>query len=774
MAQILMTPIIYIKKYLMLIASLFLFQIANAQYTQTIIGKVIDESSQQELPGATIVVSDLSSQIGTTTNERGDFKLDNVPIGRRTIEISFLGYETIIIPSVMLTTGKELVLNVEIKESVVALKEVVVASTNKHRAQNTMATISARSFSVEETRRYAGGLDDPGRLVSVYAGVSDGNVESNGIIVRGNNPSGVVYRIEGVDVGNPNHFAGEDLLGGGFVSVLSNHVLGNSDFLTGAFPAEYGNALSAVFDMKLRNGNTNKYEHSFQIGAMGIDLSSEGPIGKEKRASYVVNYRYSTFGLMGNFVPKGSGLPAYQDISFKLNCPIKNGTISVWGTGGLDEYQFNKEIDDKYKCGIGGFSFKKILNESTYINSSLAVNAYTKSNRLYEEIDSENLLKHRMENLDGKYTFSTYVNKRLSKRHQNRTGVNVLSPFYSFDNKLREKQSPSLVQLSDAKGNSFQLQFYSQSKYNITDKLIVTPGIHFQYFELNKKFTYEPRIGISYAANERQTISFAYGKHSQTQMLNLYFVEKTINNIVEKPNQNLDFTIAHHFIGGYEFKINENTRVKIEPYLQLLTNVPVIADSSFSTLNFEVANTFNEALVSKGTGRNIGIDFTLERFLHNNFYYLFTASVFDSKYKGGDGVERNTRYNKNYMINALAGKEWALGPNHMNFFGINGRVYLKGGDRYGNLNPVASQQAQELILNDKGLFDLKYPITGRFDISLTYTRNKPKSSHIFALQILNVTGSAIRYFSVYNSELNTMEQSVERFVMPSISWKVEF
>jgi len=769
-----MKPTIYIKKYLILIVGLILFQVSYAQYTQTITGRVIDESSQKELPDVSVVVSDLSPQKGTTTNGRGDFKLNNIPIGRRTIVISIMGYETIIIQSVMLTTGKELVLNVEIKESVTSLNEVVVASTNKHRAQNTMATISARSFSIEETRRYAGGLDDPGRLVSVFAGVSDGNVESNGIIVRGNSPSGVVYRIEGVDVGNPNHFAGEDLLGGGFVSVLSNYVLGNSDFLTGAFPAEYGNALSAVFDMKLRNGNTNKYEHSLQIGAMGIDLSSEGPIGKEKRTSYVVNYRYSTFGLMDKFVPKGSGLPAYQDISFKLNYPIKNGTISVWGTGGLDEYQYKNEIDDKYKCGIGGFSFKKILNESTYINTSLAVNAYTKSNRLYEGTDSEHFLKHRMENLDGKYTFSTYVNKRLSKCHQNRTGINILSPFYSFNNKLREEQLQPFSQLSSAKGNSLQFQFYSQSKYNITGKLIVTPGIHFQYFKLNNKYIYEPRVGISFAANERQTLSFAYGKHSQTQMLNLYFIEKTSNNIVEKPNLNLDFTIAHHFIGGYEFKINENTRVKIEPYLQLLTNVPVIADSSFSTLNFEVANTFNEALVNEGTGRNIGIDFTLERFLNNNFYYLLTASVFDSKYKGGDGIERNTRYNKNYMVNVLAGKEWALGSNHTNFFGINGRVYLKGGDRYGTMNQIASQKAQNMILNDEGLFDVKYPTTGRVDVSLTYTRNRPNYSHIFALQILNVTGSAIRYYSVYNSELNTMEQRVDRFLLPSISWKVEF
>jgi hypothetical protein len=745
----------------------------KAQYTQSISGKIIDEGNQKGLPFASVIVSDLTPPVATIANEKGEFRLNNIPIGRRTIEISFLGYETLKIPSVMLNSGKELVLNVEIKESITSLKEVVITSTNKHKPQNAMASISARSFSVEETRRYAGGLDDPGRLVSVFAGVSDGNVESNGIIVRGNNPSGVVYRIEGVDVGNPNHFAGEDLLGGGFVSVLSNHVLGNSDFFTGAFPAEYGNALSAVFDMKLRNGNTNQFEHSVQVGALGIDLSSEGPIDKERKSSYVANYRYSTFGLMGAFLPEDSGLPEYQDISFKLNFPKKNGTISIWGTGGLDAYK-TENIDDKYQCGIGGLNFKQILNESTYLNTSLAVNVYTKSNRLYSGLGDEKFLKHRMENMEGKYTLSTYLNKKFGKRHQNRTGINVLSHFYSFDNKLTESQSKPFEQLSDTEGNDIQVQVFSQSKYNINDKLAFTPGIHFQYFGLNKNYSYEPRIGINYAAGNRQTISFAYGKHSQTQMLALYFVQKKVNNTIEKPNLDLDFTTAHHFIGGYEMKINENLRLKIEPYLQLLRDVPVIADSSFSTVNLETANTFNEALVNKGTGRNIGIDFTLERFLKNNFYYLFTASVFDSKYKGGDGIERNTRFNKNFIVNALGGKEWVVGKKKTDFLGINGRLYIKGGDRHGTMNQVLSQQANELIYNDEGLFDEQYPVTGRCDLSVTYTRNKQKTSNIFALQVLNVTGSAIRYYSVYSSELNSMIQKVERFIMPSVSWKIEF
>jgi hypothetical protein len=226
--KIMMVKLIFLKKELCkcftLILMLSFSQLIFSQQVQTISGKVVDESSQVELIGASIIITDVTPKIGTITNEKGEFTLNHVPIGRRNIQVSYLGYATANIASVMLTSGKVLVINVGLKESVTSLNEVVVTSENKHQAQNSMATISARSFSVEETRRYAGGLDDPGRLASVFAGVSDGNIESNGIVVRGNCPSGVIYRIEGVEIGNPNHFAGEDFLGGGFVSVLSNQV----------------------------------------------------------------------------------------------------------------------------------------------------------------------------------------------------------------------------------------------------------------------------------------------------------------------------------------------------------------------------------------------------------------------------------------------------------------------------------------------------------------------------------------------------------------------
>jgi len=311
----------------------------DGKLTQTIKGKVVDQETQQPLIGAIITVSNTDPPIGTTTNEKGEFILPKIPVGRRNLKVSYVGYNPYVVSELLISSGKETVLFIEMTEMVTTIDQVMVKAFNrKDRSLNSMTTVSARVFSVEETSRYAGGFDDPARLATAFAGVASNDIQSNGITVRGNSPMGVLWRIEGVEVYNPNHFAGAQILGGGFVSFFSNHLLANSDFLSGAFPAEYGNALSAVFDIKLKTGNTDKREYTLQAGLMGFDLATEGPFVKGKQSSYLINYRYSTFGLLQRLLPEGEVLPIYQDLCYKINIPTKVGTFSIWGAGAIDDY----------------------------------------------------------------------------------------------------------------------------------------------------------------------------------------------------------------------------------------------------------------------------------------------------------------------------------------------------------------------------------------------------------------------------------------------------
>lgn len=253
---------------------------ASAQTFQTVRGTVCESATGAPIEFATVMVANAELPIGTTTDSIGGFSM-KVPVGRHNIQVSYLGYEPVILKEVLVGSSKEVVLNIGMTESPTNLNEVVVTPhINKAEPLNSMAVTGGRMLSTEEASRYAGGMDDPARLVSAFAGVSS-NVGNNGIVVRGNAPRSLQWRLEDVEIPNPNHFADVTTFGGGGFTSLSSFVLGNSDFFTGAFPAEYSNALSGVFDMNMRNGNNQKWEHAFKVGVLGIDASSEGPLRKD-------------------------------------------------------------------------------------------------------------------------------------------------------------------------------------------------------------------------------------------------------------------------------------------------------------------------------------------------------------------------------------------------------------------------------------------------------------------------------------------------------------
>ncbi|HEY4785563.1 MAG TPA: TonB-dependent receptor, partial [Bacteroidales bacterium] len=678
--------------------------------TQTVKGKIFDNESQAPLTDANIVVLGTNPVMGTISDINGNFRIPEVPLGRYNIRVSYLGYEQAIIPEVMITTGKEVVLNIGLKQSVNQMSEVTVnAYSRKEKPLNSMATISARSFTVEETRRYAGGLDDPARMASAFAGVTVGNIQDNAIIIRGNSPKGVSWRLEGVEIPNPNHFPNGNVAGGGAVTIFSSQLLSNSDFFTGAFPAEYSNALAGVFDMKLRNGNSETRESTVQIGLLGIDVASEGPFKRGKSATYLFNYRYSTTGLLsGMGIIPSQQVPKYQDLSFKLNFPAqKAGTFSLWGIGGID---FNREPEslDSAKwetdwdriyynwtldMGATGLTHKITLGNRTLLNTTVAASG-TRNIMNQKRLDNNLELRPSayLADKSGRITVSSYLIQKFNAKHTLKVGLNDQILFYNLNmNGTSDENQPDTYRnFVKGKGHSNYAEFYAESKYDISNRLSVNAGVNANYFALNNDWAIDPRFGVKWEFAPGHSFSFGYGKHDQMEELKIYFISKTVGGKTVYPNKNLGLSHAQHFVFGYDWLINDNLHLKIEPYYQHLYNVPGIKDSSYSMINFKQDWTFSDSLVNNSIGKNIGVDFTLERFLYRNFYYLVTASVFNSKYKGGDGVWRNTRYNKGYALNILVGKEFFIGKNKV--LGINGRLNYIGGERY---SPVLMAKSLE-------------------------------------------------------------------------------
>jgi hypothetical protein len=259
-------------------------------------------------------------------------------------------------------------------------------------------------------------------------------------------------------------------------------------------------------------------------------------------------------------------------------------------------------------------------------------------------------------------------------------------------------------------------------------------------------------------------------------MIGIYLAEQDGPDGIFMPNKNLDFSMAHHFVLGYELSINENMRFKAEVYYQQLYNIPVMPNSSYSLLNLEQEWFINETLVNEGTGTNYGIDLTLERYLKKGLFFLITGSLFDTKYKGGDGIERNSRFDKGYVFNLMAGKEWQLGKrrNKSNIFGVSGRLNFTGGERISPVNMEASLANQEVIYDETLAYANKEPAVSHFDVSISYTINKPKLAHIFSLQMINVFGSPEFYGYVYNYQTNAIDEDAEAILLPSISYRIEF
>jgi hypothetical protein len=613
-----------LNKINILLIALMLFTVANVQeLTQIVRGQVVDAESQSPVAFASFAVITTNPAMGATTDENGYFRIENVPVGRHNFQVTCTGYETQLVSEVQVSSGKEIVITIKVKEQITKLDEVFIkAYTKKDKPINSMATLSARTFSVEEARRYAGGFDDPGRLASSFAGVSTENLRDNSIVIRGNSPKGLLWRLEGVEIPNPNHFANMETFGGGGISALSALVIGNSDFFTGAFPSEYGNAVSGVFDIRLRSGNDEKYEHAFQIGTMGVDISSEGPISKKSRVSYLFNYRYSTMGLVKEIFPPEikDFIPVYQDLCFKFNIPTKkSGVFSIWGLGSDDSQGTKAEqdsalwemIDDRtdddivQRIGALGFNHRYILTKKAYINSSIALTGdFRKYNSTILGDDLHSYEYESVRNQNHKYTLTSVLNYKHSPKATFQTGFVIENIHYNTQIKYAPVIGQEMITIADEKDNSYLLQCFIQSKTNISDQFVVNAGVRSNYFALNKEWIVEPRLGLTYSITNAQSISIAYGKHSRLEPLTLYFAYVNENNIISQPNKDLKLGKSHHFVFAYDISISQNLRMKIEPYFQYLVDVPVIADSSFSVLNMNADFYFNNKLINTGTGRN--------------------------------------------------------------------------------------------------------------------------------------------------------------------------
>lgn len=783
---------------LFLISSVSVF---SQTLTQIVRGKILDVDSKTALVGVAVAVIDVQPQLSAVTDADGKFRIENVPVGRRTIKVSVLGYQEINLNSVIVTSGKELVLNLEMQEKVYEAKEVViVAETDKTKANNDLVSLSARNFNMEETNRYAGSRGDPARMAANFAGVVSQNDARNDIIVRGNSPIGVLWRLEGVDIPSPNHFSSQGAVGGP-ISILNNNLLANSDFLTGAFPAEYGNKSAAAFDLKLRNGNNEKTEFTGQVGINGAEIGVEGPINKKNGSSYLINYRYSTmkvFDLLG--ISFGvSGVPNYQDLSFKVNFPTeKAGIFSVWGIGGMSKINLldsEKKESDWSFSGVGtdlvfgssmaatGLSHVYFFNEKTSGKLNLAFTG----NSFGATVDTLSITKvpyrtYTTNTTDAQAHVHYVVNSKINRKNLVKVGVYYQQLFVDYFREYYYRKFNTTVRTFDQKGNTGLLQSYAHWQYRLNDKLVFNNGLHYQQLLLNNTKVIEPRSGLKYILYPNHVLSAAYGMHNQNQPLSYYFYETvdTSSAVLNtwKTNYNLGFTQSQHAILAYDYSIGKSYRIKVETYYQWLNKVPIKSSTqnSFSMVNagsnIEGLD-LQDSLVNKGTGYNKGVELTFEKFYSNNFYFLVNASLFESKYKGSDNVLRHSAFSGGYAFNALAGMEFPL-KNNKHVIAIDAKIVRVGGNRYVPIDLEKSIERQIEVLNDASAYSMQFKDYSKIDLKLSYKINQKRVTQSLFVSIENIFKNKNILRQTFDPQTNSIRQEFQFGFFPYGGYRIEF
>ncbi len=745
-------------------------------------GQIIESDTKIPILGARIFLTLSDSKDSTLTDEYGQFSFANVSPEAINLTVHKNRFESIHIRTELIS-GKQKVLQIEMTPTSQDLELLVVSvSDDPSIANNEMSLVGARKFSVSETKRYAGTLDDPARAVANFPGVVSDAQGTNSIIVRGNSPKGILWRIDGVEIPNPNHFADEGSTGGP-VSALSNTILSNADFMTGAFAPEYGNALSGIFDLRMRQGNNEKKEHSASIGLLGTAFGTEGPINKKKGSSYIMNYRYSTLGLVENlgFTEIG-GNPKYQDLAFKLQFPGKNQQhISVFGLGGINQIvesqkdssdQLFRERDFGSQFGVLGIQDYRKLGTYTSLTSTLLF-THNGSNLVTAEQDTS----------DSFVPFETYdkyknilkgnfvLNHRFNAQNRLEAGLIYSQIGYQLHSTDQEERS----YLNDA-GATGYAQGYVSWKHQFSPRIIGVAGAHYMHLLLNNSNSIEPRFSLQWKVSSKQKLSFGVGQHSRMESFSTYF-SRTFDSlgIASQPNVNLGFTKARHLILEYDLKLSKTSVLEVDLFYQHIYNVPVENDSnstySLSNAWWEIRK--NRMLVNQGTGLNYGMEISYRQFLTKGFYFISSASLYQSKYQSLEGVWRNTEFNAGHRLSIALGKQYKVGKSAKHkTLGLHTSLSHRGGGWFTPIDLEASLLQNKEIQDETSAYSVRGANVSSWNISIRYKVNRPKTTHTVKFEILNALNNDAGIKQYYNKALQTTEFGKQIPFLPNLVYRV--
>ncbi|NVK03598.1 MAG: TonB-dependent receptor [Flavobacteriia bacterium] len=758
-------------------------------------GQVVERFTQTPIPNAVVTIQlEDSSSYQINTNVEGFFRLGNVQASRLTVTAREFGYQTVTLRDINHNATRETVLFIELEELPQNIDEIEIVSNSVLRANNEMASVSSRTFTIEESQRFAGARNDISRMAAKLPGVRTANDAVNDIVIRGNSPNGLLWRLEGLDIPNPNHY-GKNGQTGGPVSMLNNNVLRNSDFLTGAFPASYGNALGGVFDLQMRNGNNERHEFIGQTGFNGIELGVEGPVGS---GSYLANYRYSVLGLMaalGMDFGTGTAVPEYQDFTFKVQQRLAPNlhfnTFGLWGKSKIDFVRTEHDEDlygetwtntySRSQQAVLGMNFFYNVSNRSRLQLTLGTGTIWDSDHL-DTLD-QNGGTHAFYGMDFRNTtYSANLHWTLRLNSKNNIRVGIRNDIHEFD--MHDSVyvwGDGFVNPTNSADATSLHQPYIEWQFRPTTRWTINSGLHSQYLSLNGSTTLEPRVGTEYALTESHTLSAAYGLHSQMPAVNIFFRNVPDGNGGRtQPNLNLDFQKSHHFVVGHAYRWTPTFRIKTELYYQQLYDAIVSENPSpFSMLN---SGTFGglpiDGLTNNGEGRNYGVELSVEQFMNRGFYLFANVSLYRSEYLASDGVWRKGAFSGDYIGNVSGGKEFVLsqepGATRRQSITVDGAFNISGGQRYTPVDLQASEDLGRTVFDDSRAFAEQLPTYYRIDLRVAYRIQGKRVTQEWAIDVQNLTNRRNVQSVLYDPAANEEVMVYAMGILPMFQWRIYF
>lgn len=746
-------------------------------YLQNVKGTLRDQETRQPIPGAVLIFTGQEREYTTFSDAGGNFRV-TIPPGRWNILISHLGYSPKILQNITVSTGKEVILEIPLDAKVFETQEVQVSAGTRSWLTPSSGS-SVRTLQSQDATRFAGGYYDPLRMVANFAGITSGNSdESNEIVIRGNSPRGMLWRLEGLEIPNPNHLSGGVGNNGGAYSMISTDVLADFDFYSGAFPAEYGNALSGVMDLRLRKGNTDKYEYAIQLSVVGAEAAVEGPVGKTGDNSFLFNMRYANFDILKRYgiiaIQDLSIIPSSLDWTFRVNFHgDRMGDLELFTVGGNskagNEASTNKadvkmgvnndEFLEEESLAVAGIKHTKNFKDGkTYLRTIIG---FTRSDENWHEGIVDTNFVHKVNKQDWFISpalrTSVMVNRKMDLKNSVKAGFEYHRTFADMFS-ARRQPTQLFDTLVDRKAGNFYTQAYLQWKFRPGNAFELVPALHSTYTGINGEFLLEPRLGMVLNFGRNQSFNFGTGLYSRPEPEPIYYFRvKTGAKSRALVNSDLLCTRAFHLVAGYRKSFSNDLKVSLEGYYQHLFHVPVAvsATNTFSMVNISEGMPDTD-LNNQGISDNRGLELTADKSFSRNYYLLATVSLFNSGYRASNKEWYSTYYNSNYVFNLVCGKEFRVGKDRQNSLGFNLRNIARGGYRYTPVDETLSIQKKAIIYDTRQTFGEHLPFYDRMDAGVNYRVNRKKSSFNFSLDIQN----AINRHNVYRRNFSYVRGAI--------------